>query len=244
MADKRQQLRQLALRRRNTRWRGYHQIGDFHDGVYDGDHVSPYTKGAQNPDAAVLILLQDWSSSDHLAGPLDRNAIEFGRTPSLPTNRNLVQLLDRFFGLALSDTYATNLFPFIKPGPMNARVRRKDLVAAAREFAAPQVSIVQPQIVVCLGLETFRAMQRSEGHPPSPDLESAIARPFAFETAAIWCQSHPGALGRANRNRGGIDRVSQDWAVMSQAFRVDPATEEALGNAESAECLPGIRDSW
>lgn len=120
--NKVERLEQLALKRRETHWPGYQNIGDFHDGVYDGAHVSPYTKGAGNVDSAIMIFLQDWVSADYLDGTLNEALATLGRDPSLPTNKKLSDLLDRHFSRALEDVYATNLFPFIKPAHMNARI--------------------------------------------------------------------------------------------------------------------------
>jgi restriction system protein len=218
MSTKCDQLRQLALERQRDRWPGYRCIGDFHDGAYECEFVSPYTKSARNHDAAIFVLLQDWSSEDRLSGPLDRDAIEYGLTPSLPTNRRLNQLLGRFLDVALADTYATNLFPFIKPGSLSARIPFKDLVRAAREYALLQISIVSPRLVICLGVNTFRAIQQATDRSPSTNLASAIASPFEFGNIMVWCQAHPGGLGQAGRNRGNPNRVAQDWDAMRQAF--------------------------
>ena len=129
--------------------------------------MSPYTKSARNHDAPIFVLLQDWSSEDRLNGPLDQDAIEHGHTPSLPTNRRLNQLLGRFFNVTLADTYATNLFPFIKPGSLSAPIPFKDLVRAAREYALPQISIVGPRLVICLGsIPSGRFNRRRTGAPP------------------------------------------------------------------------------
>ena len=46
----------------------------------------------------------------------------------------------------------------------------------------------------------------------------AIASPFQYGQPQIWTQSHPGGMGRANRNRGGVNRVSKDWAAMADEF--------------------------
>ena len=82
---------------------------------------------------------------------------------------------------------------------MSAYIPVADLKRAAQEFALPQIRIVQPSLVVCLGLATFSAIQRACGLKPSPRLAEAIASPLVFETAKVWCQAHAGALGHANR---------------------------------------------
>src|SRR5262245_12316040 len=109
----------LARKRRATRWEGYGCIGDpeYAGGLHECDFVSPYTKGASNVDADVFLLLQDWACHSTLRETRDRDLkdmIGIGRLPGLPTNLNLEDLLRHFLGCELQDTYATNLFPFVK----------------------------------------------------------------------------------------------------------------------------------
>lgn len=40
-------LADLAKARKEACWPGYAQVGDYHGGNYDSDHVSPYTRGAR-----------------------------------------------------------------------------------------------------------------------------------------------------------------------------------------------------
>jgi hypothetical protein len=83
--DKTTRLLQLAHRRQRTFWPGYKPLIDYHDGAYECDFVSPYTKSECNVDAAVMIMLQDWSSDERLEGPLNPHAAKLGHTPQLPT---------------------------------------------------------------------------------------------------------------------------------------------------------------
>lgn len=220
--DKAAKLAALADNRRGAPWEGYRALADYHEGKYDCHHVSPYTKSAGNVDAEVMVMLQDWSSDLRLSGPFDQEAAELGYTPGLPTNRHLSALLRENFQLPLSAVYATNLFPFIKRGALSAGIPAKDLVRAAREFAVPQIDIVRPRLVICLGLRTFNALRQVVCGGPLQTLAAAIEQPFAYGTASVWCQAHTGQLGRNNRNRGGVDRVSQDWARMRAALSIGP----------------------
>jgi restriction system protein len=165
-----------------------------------------------------MVLLQDWSSDERLRGPLDPAAQELGRMPELPTNRRLEGLLREHFGLALSDIYATNLFPFVKLGSMTSRIPMSDLVRAAREYALPQIEILDPAIVVCLGKTCFNALRKSLALPPAPILDHAIGNPFKVGRTEVWCQAHTGAIGVNNRNRGGMNRVAKDWARMAASI--------------------------
>jgi restriction system protein len=216
MGEKRRQLLDLARLRQRYCWTGYHALAEYHGGAYECDLVSPYTKTAGNVDSPIVILLQDWSSNERLRGPLDSGAAALGHTPGLPTNRNLKTLLRETFGLELEDVYGTNLFPFIKPGGISTRIPADDLERAAREFALPQIRIVKPVLVVCLGLVTFTAVQRACGVTPSVRLAEAIDSSFTFETSRIWCQAHTGSFGQNNRGRA---RVLADWQRMKPEVR-------------------------
>lgn len=212
--DKHARLLELAKKRqRDSSWRGYGRIGDYHGGVYECDHVSPYTKSAGNVDAKVFVLLQDWASHDWLNGQCDLDAVRLGRKPSLATNRNLDRLL-ALLGVDLGEAFATNLFPFIKCGDLSAPLPMRDLLRAAREYAIPQVEIVAPQLVVCLGVQTFNALRIAAGLRRTANTQAAIDSPFELVGASVWCQAHTGALGQKNRNRDGVDRVSSDWIRM------------------------------
>jgi restriction system protein len=219
--SKQQQLGKLVEARKEP-FKHYKRLGDYPG--FECDYVSPYSKGAYNLDPDVMILLQDWSSDEALArseGPTD-----LGRDPELPTNRSLDELLGSSFGMKLADTYATNLFPYIKPGGLSSRIPFGDLVYAAKRFALPQIRIVAPQVVVCLGGNTFNALRVAAGLTRCRGMASAIESPFdiALEEgrkATAWAQAHPGAWGQRNRNREHPGRTFEDWKRMSEAAGLD-----------------------
>jgi hypothetical protein len=220
LSDKHTRLLDLAAIRKKTRWPGYKCIGDYHGGKYECDFVSPYTRGACNVDAEMIILLQDWASDDVLSGPYLHARVTVGHDPTRGTNKRLQKLLGEHFRLALKDVYATNVFPFVKVGRMDASISKRDLVRAAREFALPQIEIVQPRLAVCLGKATFNALAVAAGRSPARSLAKAIEdeSPFEIGNTQVWCQAHTGQQGTNNRNRNGIDQVAQDWARMTSAY--------------------------
>lgn len=213
--DKQDLLLALAQKRKSTRWPGYGQIGDYHDGAYECNFVSPYTKSAGQVNAEIFILLQDWSSDESLRGSLDSDCVLYGLTRAFPTNKKLVELLRHHFGVELEVVYATNLFPFIKRGGISNSIPKGDLIRAAQEFALPQIQIVRPKLVVCLGLNTFNAIQIACGHSPALRMSEAINSPFTFDEFRVFCQAHTGARGQNNRGR---ERVAEDWRKMKIDF--------------------------
>lgn len=218
--SKLQRLNELARLRQQSRWDGYECIGDYHNGVYECDFVSPYTRGACNVDAKLMVLLQDWASDDVLKGAIVPDRLNLGHDPTRRTNIQLKHLLKEYFQLELEDIYATNVFPFIKKGEMNSPIKPKDLKRAAEEFALPQMRIVAPRLAVCLGESAFNAIAEASGRPPSKNIEEAIdSSPFRVGATWVWCQSHTSQQGTNNRNRKGRDTVSNDWARMAKAYQ-------------------------
>lgn len=218
MMDKHARLRELALLRQKTRWAGYKCIGDYKEGKYECDFVSPYTRSACNVGSGLMILLQDWASDDVLSGLYLHERVTVGHDPYRGTNTRLKKLLDQHFGLKLEDVYATNVFPFVKLGAMSASIPLRDLVRAAREFALPQIEIVGPRLAVCLGKAAFDAIAVASGRRRTESLVEAIAFPFEIGRTQVWCQAHTGQLGTNSRNRKGVDQVGRDWAHMASAY--------------------------
>ncbi len=223
--EKKRALLALGKKRKEEAYEGYHNIGFYHNGVYESDWVSPYTKSANNVDSDVFIMLQDWSSDESLSKPVFQDVVEYGHSIGYATNVNLKALLKKHLNLDLKDCYATNLFPFIKMAGMSSLIPMGDLVRAARDYGIPQIEIVNPKIVIAFGVPTFNALRRAAGLKPVRNLEEGIENPFLIGTSRVLCQSHPGQLGRNNRNKGGVNRVDADWANMNSGHSVNQPSE-------------------
>lgn len=217
MPNKREQLSELATKRKTSLYDGYFNLSDFHDGLYDGDFISPYTKSAGNLDAETMIIGQDWASQEYLEKEPKDFLVELGYDPSLPTNKNLIRLLSKHLNEELTNTYMTNLFPFIKPGGMSEFIPAKDYARAALDYALPQIEIISPRKVICLGMDVYNTLAKVLGYRRASNLNEATQHPLRVNGSKIYAQAHTGGLGRANRNRGGIDRVSSDWSEMASS---------------------------
>ena len=155
-----------------------------------------------------------------------------GQFPFLPTNRNLKALLGSHMGVSFSDTYATNAFAFVRSGKMDAHIPFPDLVRSAAAYALPQIAIVRPKMVLCLGSASFNAVRRAiiderSGVFGKRDrkwmpLASAwcIEDPFHTEHFGIpvFGVAHPGANGHARKRR-----ASGDYAKVAGILPLDPA---------------------
>ena len=215
--NKKERLRELGLLRQTSCFEGFNNLAAYHIGAYECEHVSPYTKSAGNVNSLIVFVLQDWASHESLSRDMDLEVAQHGYTLSQPTNVNLIDLLSRHFGLILSEVYVTNLFPFIKSGGDSANIPMRYLRQAARVFGIAQIEIIRPAMVVSFGLQVFNALRSEFGHRQVANLKTGINNPFRTEFTEYRCQSHPGALGKINRNHRGS--VEEDWAAMASAFR-------------------------
>ena len=137
----------------------------------------------------------------------------------MPTNKNLDDLLDRHFGLTRAECYLTNVFPFLKPGGISARIARKDYDYCAKQFTVPEIQIVRPRLVICLGKETFDALRRASGQANAPNMPTAIEKSAFKEWGTrVHCVAHTGARGRNNRGR---EQVEKDWQRLAETFAPD-----------------------
>lgn len=176
--------------------------------VWD-DFVSPWTLGANAVDSDLMLVAQDWSSEDSLKKAEIAELCEFGRTPSLPTNKRIDSLLEEFFGRTFSSTFGTNLFPFIKQGSISSAIPMNDLMIAAREYCIPQIEIVEPRTVLVFGSGAFNALRRISGL--SRTKLKDIGTEFQIGKATVVGLPHPGGMGTANA--GGEVEVKKLWEL-------------------------------
>lgn len=218
-------IQQLVRARQAARHPKHWALSEISSGFYDCDFVSPRTKSACNLDADLMIVGQDWVSEPFLRA---RSEVlqRLGHDPRLPTNKNLQRLLREQFGMAFADTYATNVFTFVKAGDMSAPVPMPDLADCARRFLLPQIEIVRPRMAICLGQATFNSVRRALRVPPLSLNEAG--QPSGHTTyfgSEIYGSPHLGARGTANA--GGLNNVARLW----QAFADRLAVRRAMGRA-------------
>jgi restriction system protein len=227
-------LRQLVRKRRSEPLKGYARIGDFCDGAYECEYVSPWTKSGCNLDAKVMVVGQDWASEDALGRPNPVRA-HLGYNPQNPTNQNLDRRLREHLGLDRADCYLTNMFPFVKPGKKKAKIPRKHMEYCAREFTLEEVRIVRPRLVLCLGLKTFKAFSVAAGQKKPRNMDEAVNSPFEFEGSTVYCVAHVGSQGENTRNRGrDRDQVAADWQRIASFLRNVPSQPRVKRGAEKA----------
>ena len=214
---KKTQLFELARLRRSDRISNHGNIGDYHEGAYEADHVSPWSRSAHAIDAQVMIVAQDWAGHEYLSEPFRPYLATLGYDPALYTNINLQALLKKHLGMSFSETFATNAFPFVKAGGMSAGIPSGDFRYAAETYLLPQIRIVAPRLVICLGAATYNSLRRAVGLEKATGIDAIVESEFRIGDTRVKGVAHTGRLGT---NQRGVHQVNKDWEALSRLLLV------------------------
>ena len=209
-------LNPLVQKRKSQILPGFSNIGDFQDGVFDiENNISPWTNGACNVDSKLMLVGQDWASAKWLSDPTNKKYAAIGRNPQLTTNKNIDFYLD-LFGLKFQDVYATNAFVHVKNGGMSGQIPTSVFNDSINTYLIPQIKIINPKIVVCLGAQTFNGLRKALGHQ-IVKINSGHINSISLNTSSIYGVFHPGGLGTAGA--GGKEVAIKQWEYLANLFK-------------------------
>lgn len=213
--DKSNQLKNLAIRRKAENLVGCRNIHEFHQGEFDKYlYVSPWTISANNVNADLMIIGQDWASAGWLNNPVNLQYAEMGKNPKLETNKNIEKYL-KYFDLDLKDIYATNAFVFVKDGHMSGAIPTGMLEYCVFKYTLPQIEIIKPKMVICLGARTLNAVRKAINFPAINISQGHVDFAYYFGVK-IFGTFHPGGLGTANA--GGKVKAEEYWRFLAQEY--------------------------
>lgn len=220
--DKQAAMAMLVAKRRAEADGRYHHLHQYDGGSWDFDFVVPWTKSACRLDAELMIIGQDWASEDYLRRNNDAKTRATraltGQDAHLATNQNLKRLLGQHFSLCFSQTYATDVLVFIKPGGMSSSLPMRDLNYCAVTYTLPQLDIVKPRMALCLGAMTFHSVRSALGLGRLGWREACIPSAHTrMGPTEIYGVPHTGSWG--TKNAGGPLAVETIWADLARRFR-------------------------
>ena len=107
----------------------YSSVRDFFDEYDCDDHVSPFSKSAQNVDASVMLVAQDWSSEDRLNEPYNHHRALLGYDPDVTFNNHLQRLLRTHFAMCMQRmlSHSSNQVQRMHPSPFGIWSRRFEI---------------------------------------------------------------------------------------------------------------------
>lgn len=196
----------------------YFKVSDFNDGIYyDPDYISPISKSAHNLNSKVLIILQDWASYDFLISQDHTpEKIKTGIDLSLPTNKRLQLYLLNYFGINFYETYAINLFPYIKLGNISALIPIHDYLYSIENFIEPFIKSFEANIVIAVGSTNYNILRRFK-KISKINIKDTYLDPFKIGNSVVLGVPHTGGMGTANA--GGEDKVKSIWKKLSDNYR-------------------------
>ena len=197
------------------------------DGRFDSHEIGGWTIWQGNLNARLMVVGQDWGDVKYLTknGGRDR--------PGNPTNKALCTLLSSI-GIHIplpehsrgrGELYFTNAILCLKTvGGLQGDVEDSWFSNCGQKFLRPQIELLGPKVVVCLGKRAYEAVLASFGLPcRSRTLREAVESPHLERSsggAVIIPVYHCGArVQNAPPPRGrSLEQQRNDWVRVRRAL--------------------------
>lgn len=237
MVDKRQQYNKLvqdvAEFYRSRREEREHNI--YLEWCEDCHEINLWSYWQGSLDARIMVVGQDWGCPkgaeviENIRAINNGTEKEYHIDPDSLTDKNLNTLLTSIGFPA--DTWNPELF-FTN---FALGYRNKGLTGGFKgkwlrecdPFFKRLVEIVEPEVIICLGQNTFRAVTRSLGKRVMIRGYNSFIEgkdnPVDCEGRLVFAEAHCGYFGTVNRARGsgkdGMDLQLEDWKKIGQTIR-------------------------
>ncbi len=203
----------------------------FEDGIYDSDHIGPWSCWQGNLNSKVLVVGQDWGDRAYF-----KKWQGLDQPSGNPTNTNLQALLKQF-GISIQDPresqeqliFLSNIILCLKDGGMQAPIKDEWLSSCAVDFFCPLVKIIKPKIIIALGERLSKKILTLYGipHPKSAPLSQLMnGSPFKLTGSTYLFPVYHCGAGGVNRNRS-MEKQEEDWAKAADWFRASYVDGEA-----------------
>lgn len=141
------------------------------DGLYDSDHIGPWSRWYGNPNAELMVVGQDWGDTEYF---IKRRGME---DPKNPTNKVLVELLT-LVGIDMDGVFLTNAILCLKRGGLQAIVK-EEWFRNCEVFLKSTIQLVEPRILVTLGKRAYVSVSNIFGLSAIP-FNEAVSDPDGF----------------------------------------------------------------
>ena len=225
MADKPELYSALvSCRKACTACAGLSNVASYEAGAFDSAEIGPWTRWQADLDARVMVIGQDWG---------DRSAFVRQKgvdVDSSATNQVLRELLASV-GLELSPpqsgqpperrgVFLTNAILCLKAGGAQADVLNAWFDTCGVRFLKPQIELVNPPVVVCLGERAYRAVLRAFGIRPRPFRQAVDAGDFErLPHGSVVVPVYHCGRRILNTHRG-LSAQFNDWRRVANALQL------------------------
>lgn len=188
---------------------------------FDTNHLGPWSVWQGDLDAKLMVVGQDWGGSITFLR-------QGGRDSESPTNKNLRTLLESvgFYDLrppqhptvGRKGIFLTNALLCIKQGRDNGYVPARYYRNCREKFLRPTIELVQPDVVVSLGVQAYRSTMLAFSLSPKRTLAEAVESDGTTQLpngTLLVPVFHCGGLGLRNRP---MPQQLKDWARVRAAL--------------------------
>ena len=194
---------------------------DCDGGVYDSDHIGPWSQWQGNLNADLLIVGQDWGDTRYFTD-------NQGREKAQNTTNEVLQSLLWSIGIEIpapgagdvggGPCFFSNAVLCLKQGGMQAKVDSDWFANCAARFLRPTIDLVEPKVVVTLGKWAYMAV-RAAYVLPRVAFRKAVERSEGFQLAAGVTYVPVYHCGRRilNTHRP-IEQQLRDWQRVRRAL--------------------------
>ena len=91
---------------------------------------------------------------------------------------------------------------------MSAPIKRQHYEYSCREYLIPQINIIQPDLVLCLGSSVFQSIVSFSGEKIQKFADS-VDKTFVLSGSLVKAVYHPG--GHGTKNAGGKAAAMRCW---------------------------------
>lgn len=193
MNDKRDKyLKLVAVRKTCALCQGLENPSRCAGGKYDSGEIGVWSGWQGGLDALVMIVGQDW-------GGVRNFQLQHGVDIASATIKMLCELL-ALAGLKAElpsgqtqrgDLFSTNAVLCLKHGGDQAKVRPEWIRNCSNHFLRPQIEIIQPKLIVCLGQVAYEAVLKAYGlrcgrFRDAVEREAPLELPGGTKTVAVY----------------------------------------------------------
>jgi uracil-DNA glycosylase len=143
--------------------KGLTNPADYDNGVFDCDHIGPWSRWQGNLNTQLMIIGQDWGDTGYFRQYKGRDK---DNNPSNKTIRELLASIEipipppSVSGLGTSSIFLTNAILCLKEGGLGATVKREWFNNCGHHYLKPLIEIINPKVVVTLGKYAYEIIGR------------------------------------------------------------------------------------
>jgi len=190
-------------------------------GAFDSSEIGPWTRWQGNLNANLMVVAQDWGD---VAAFQKQDGIDWDNSETNRVLRDLLAAIGFNIDLPSSSTgrgllFFTNAILCLKRGGAQAAVKTQWFRNCGAQFLKPQIEIVKPRVVICLGQRAYDAVLRAYSRKPLPFREAVDGHQPTIlpNNVAAFAVYH---CGRRIRNMyRTMDEQKRDWQLIGAWVR-------------------------